>query len=276
MEEKIGPATADEITPDPAVLEAMDAGDDAPITALTTRPVYGVDTLREPAFTEQINLPWLAVAHGVGGLSRAGFSPGDLVLGKEYCVYSPARPMAKPPTPETAKLAIIVLTHRLYWKQYMSQAEHAAKITPQVFTNLRDAHKAGFTTAWDPVTQKPPTAPPAMTWQMLIEKPSDLNCEMFCIEVNGKLYAPAYMSLDKGAYLSVKDQFGLAVNYTCIKRGIDCAKWELATRVRTAKTGNETWVPYIRGQGYLTEDEVANIRAIFGVKKADPPTETVG
>jgi len=254
MKEKVGAA-------DPEVLNDLNGSDDAidAGTAVIQRPVFGVGKPQEQVFTGTISFPYLQIAHGVGGLATEGFSPGELVLGKEHALYSPARKKGDTSTP---KLKLIVMSFTEYFKQYLTKEEFENNERPQVFATPKEAKDAGFTVDWDPITSRPPTAPRAMTWLMLIEQPEGLECELFCLDANDKIYAPAYMSLDKSAYLSVKDKFGMAC-FSLKGRGINSVEWEMGTKIKTAKTGNTTWVPDLKLSRHMLDDEIEAVVASF-------------
>lgn len=262
----------DEVKPDEAVLGEVSSGPDAEIPSdsvgseMIVRPDMSVD---RPAgsYEGSVRLPYLSVVHGVGNLSQAGFTPGDLVLGKEHLIA----PSAKPNQPRN-KLKIIVLNHVEYWKEYLSSERFTAGERAQVFRSKKDAIAAGFTTEFNPVTGTPPTAPMAMTWAMLIEKPEGIECELFCISANGKLYAPAYMALERSAFRSVDTKFGFAVRYSAKTRGIASIEWFLYTKLHTAGTGNKVWVPEIQQSRALTDAEIKGLKeaAMGGEAPVDP------
>lgn len=241
-----------------AVKEMDDEGSQSEALSVIT-PALPTTTGGTPDFLGNISLPYLGITHGVGGLMEAGFNPGDLVLGKEHLIYSPAK-AGKPGSPA---LEIVVLSYRQYWKQYMTKEAFEAKELPKVFATAKEAQDAGFTTDRDPVTRAMPTAPAAMNWLILIAKPADIKCDMFCLEALGKMWAPAYFILEKSAYLNVKDSFGLAARFTSKPRGIHTIVWDLVTRQREAKTGNITWVPAVRQNRILNDEDAKALLASF-------------
>ena len=209
-----------------------------------------------------ISMPWLAIAHGVGKLAKAGFNPGDLVLSGEHLIATKGVPVN-----------IVVVQCEQYWKQYLSQEMFNQGLRPQVFKTEAEAQAAGLRTQWE--NNMGPEVSPAMDWFMLIEKPKDLICALFGAEIEGSEFAPALMSIDKQAYKAVGGAFLTAAKFSLAKRGIYSAKWELKTRLQVSpKTGNSTWVPAIRLIKYNSPEFVTQLKAMFGSVKAEAaPTE---
>lgn len=217
-------------------------------TALTPRIGFGVaapeDTQHAPV---AIDPPWLSIVHPVGTLGMSGkFLPGSLVLGKEYLVAK-----------ANEHLKIVVWDYITYFKEYLSiEQRQAGNTQARTFLTEAEAHKAGLTTVTNPVTRALPTAPMAMTWVVLIEQPKDLLCDLFFLEIAGKRYAPAKMGLDKSAFVSVKNSFFMAAQFTTRAfGGIKAMRWDLWTRLYEARTGNKTWVPSITPLGIMPEEE---------------------
>lgn len=220
---------------------------------------FGVTTQQEThQLPVAVDPPWLAIVHPVGTLGESGkFLPGSLVLGKEYLVAKAGE-----------HLSVVVWDYITFFKEYLTAANRTPGVLPRTFLSAAEAHKAGLTTETNPVTRALPTAPMAMTWVVLIEKPKDLMCDLFFLGVGGKQYAPAKMGIDKSAFLSVKNSFFMAAQYTTKAfGGIRAMKWDLWTRQYEARTGNKTWVPSIAPLGIMKEDErkaFAAAEAMFG------------
>lgn len=213
-----------------------------------------------------ITPPWLKIAHGISDLcTKFGHAPGSLVLANEHV-------LALPQTPQRAAgtLKCIIWADQMYYKEY----KFTKGVQPQVFDTAAEAHAAGFTTEYDPIKRAMPSAPPAMTWLMLIEKPADLVCDLFFLEVRGRKYAPCYFGVDKSAFRAVKDNYFTIKRFGTAGRGIKSIEWELKTRIYTSRsTDNETIVPSIRKLRVLPEDElqefVAAAKALGGAPEPE-------
>jgi len=232
-----------------ASIEAAMGGEGETLPAVV-QPSFGLAKPGEAqTFTGPITPPYLSIAYGVGGLSEAGYNPGALVLDKKHLIAEKMEPVR-----------MIIINYKEYWKEYISPARWSAGDRPKSFMSEAEAHNAGFTTQYDPVTGSLPTAPGALALTLLIEKPEKLVCQLFCIEANGKLYAPAIMPVEKSGYTAIRNDFGMAVRHTTKLRGIYSVIWEMKTISRKAKsTGNSTWVPNIRIVQTMTDAEVENV-----------------
>lgn len=224
---------------------------------------FGVATQEDVAnIPVAIDPPWLSIVHPVGDLGMSGkFLPGSLILGKEYLVAKAGE-----------KLRCVVWDYRTYFKEYLTKEQRDNRVQPRTFLTAAEAHAAGLTTETNPITRALPTAPMAMTWVMLIEKPEGLACDLFCVDIAGKTYAPALFGVDKSAFLSVKNAFFMAAQFTTKPfGGVRAMRWELWTRVYEAKTGNKAWVPSIKPVGIMPEDErkaFVTAASAFGGKPA--------
>lgn len=246
-------------TQDPEIVDQMDSGaDDSHALAVQT-PSLPVVGGQQAEFVGNISYPYLQITHGVGKLAEAGFIPGELVL-KDTVLYSPPNPR-KPADPVDKPLNIIILNFKQYYKEYVAGSDYDDGKMPKVFATAAEAQAAGFTTDW--VNGVAATAPAAMRWLILIEQPEKAGVapDYFCIPALGKLWAPAYMNLEKSSYRAVKDTFGLSVRVTKTSgRGIHSIMWNLATRQQKAKTtGNTTWVPDFKKKVDLTAEQVAEV-----------------
>jgi hypothetical protein len=226
-------------------------------TSLITQPSFAPSKPGTQLFVGRISLPILQIAHGVGKLNtQYGHTPGDVVLDNETVLYVPPRIANK--NKGTAPLRFIIVNWTPYFKEYKAQEGQ----NPRAFRTAAEARAAGLTTERDEVTGALPSAPPAMSWSMLIEKPEGMMSSHFCIVdgVDGKEYAPARMFVERSAYLAVSSDFGKANNFVCRARGINSVVWEMTTKTRRAKTtNNETWVPAIRIVEHLTEEKLARL-----------------
>lgn len=246
---------------DPSVSAQVDGGSEERHPA--PRMGFGVATQEDVAqIPVAVDPPWLTIIHPISELGMSGkFIPGSLVLGKEYLVAKAGE-----------HITCVVWDYRTYFKEYLNQEQRNAKQRPRTFFTAAEAHAAGLTTETNPITRALPTAPMAMTWVMLIEKPAGLACDLFCVDVAGKSYAPALFGVDKSAFLSVKNPFFMAAQFTTKPfGGVKAMRWDLWTRIYEAKTGNKTWVPSLRPVGIMPEDErkaFSETASAFGGKPA--------
>jgi hypothetical protein len=231
-----------------------DQVDGAPETGVSTRMTLDLTAHDEgDQIPVAITPPYLQIAHGISDLcNKMGFAPGSLVLGKENVIAQPAGPKC----PAGEALKVIVLKYQTYYKEY----EYHKGVPSKTFNTAAEAHAAGFTTEYNAVTGQQPSCPPAMTWLMLIEKPKDLLCELFFLDVMGKQYAPCFFGVDKMAFRAVKDTFFLNAKIAAAGRGIRSLEWELKTRIQTVRsTQKDAWVPAIRRLRAIPEAELQEI-----------------
>lgn len=231
---------------DPEVIDEMQNQN----VGLVVKPTFELGAPGDTQeFSGNISPPYLAITHGVGKLAESGnFKPGDLVLGGENLIAH-----------QGEKIKLVIVSSREYWKEYIDSPAWTAGKRPRVFPTKQQAKEAGLSTEYDPVTREMPQAPVCMLWSLLIEKPDNLVCQAFCIEANGKRYAPALFAVERSAYTSVRDAFGMAVRFTTKGRGLFTAVWEMNTFLSIRKTGNKAWVPKINMVGSLTGEEVVGL-----------------
>jgi hypothetical protein len=225
-----------------------------------------VATIGQTSFTGRLKPAYISVAHGVGGLSEAGYAKGALVIDKQVEVYSPPRPAKPGKEPEKSEPAkAIILSIQDFWKQ---EVPFGAGVLPEIYANEAEAIKAGRRTVYpkwgsgDPM----PDARPALTIRMLVQEPEGVNDRgHFLIEFDGKWWAPCTMIADKTAYGEVIDPLTRASDFTHKDTGIHSALWSLETRSKMAKkTGNFTFVPVFKVIGTLSPDQVKELLAKTG------------
>lgn len=240
------------------VLDQVDQHEHTEERAVTQRMGFGVTQTDAPAMPVVVDPPWLTIVHPVGELGMSGqFLPGSLVLGKEFLIAKAGE-----------HLQTIVWEYRTFFKEYLTPDQRKDGLRPRTFMTAAEAHANGLTTETNPITRALPTCPMAMTWVLLIEKPAGAMCDLFFLEIAGKQYAPALFGIDKSAFISVKNSFFMAAQFTTKPfGGIRAMKWDLWTRLYEAKTGNKTWVPSIKALGIMPEAERMAFRdaaSVFG------------
>jgi hypothetical protein len=198
---------------------------------------------------DDIRLPRLQIAYGVGGLSE-NFAPGDLVLGGEERLVGKGEP-----------LNLIILNVRQYWKERLDSAAYAAGISPRQFETEAEVVADGGTTRW--VGQVGPNFGKALTLRMLIEKPEGLVCGLFGIPIGDKEYAPAVWDVDKSAYKRIGPVVLSSAQFSLRKRGLLSGTFTVFTRSEKIN-GNNTVVPVIKLSAHNTDEQIADIKMAFG------------
>jgi hypothetical protein len=208
----------------------------------------------------RLQLPTLAIAYGVGKLAEK-FSQGDLVLtagqDEQYLLVRKNEP-----------LIVTFVSEHVYWKEYLSPEQRAAGARPVNFANEAEAKKAGHVTQWPPrgTTGPKPTVAKAGIFQMLIQKPKDLQCTLFAFEMGGALWAPARWFLDKGAFKNIDAALSDAVAFGLRSRGgnLIAGRFEVRTTVSVDKEkGRTNCLPTAKLIGGNTDAELAEIVSAF-------------
>ncbi|TFH41377.1 MAG: hypothetical protein E4H01_15095 [Lysobacterales bacterium] len=237
--------------PDPEVLREMDAGNTlpAPRGSFTLGQVDGDNS------HDSQQLPRLQIAYGVGKLAT-NFRPGDLVLAKENLLVHKGEP-----------LNVIILMVSKYYKEYLTPDAYKAQMQPRVYTTRAEVLAAGGTTEWgakDPVTGRSPgpTFNGAMDLKMMIQKPKDVVCGLFGTPIGGEEYSPAIWSVDKTAYKRIDPVVSNSARFALRTRGIYSAIFQICMAIEQVN-GNATPVPQIKLLSHLTDEAVAEIKALF-------------
>lgn len=196
-----------------------------------------------------MKLPRLQMAYGVGGLSE-NFNPGDLVLGGEYLLAKKGEP-----------LRIVLLNVKKYYKQYLTREDYDAGVIPATYNSESEVLQNGGTTRW--INGVGPSFTSAMNLKILIEKPEDLICGLFGIDLGGgKVYAPAVWDVDKSAYARVGPAVLTSINFALRERGMLSGVFEVSSRTDKIN-GNMTPVPTIRLVDHLSDEEIEAIKSLF-------------
>lgn len=219
----------------------------------------------EMRFTGHLKKPYLQIAHGVGGLSQAGFTPGELVLDKTVVVYSPPKVVKGTPTEALPAVATIV-TVTDYWKEVTKFGDPNL---PRTWPTEGAAVKDGMITQYPPFGSglPLPTARPALNIDLLVKEPEGVEDRgTFLFKIGDSYWAPARFICDKAMYTEVITPLTKA-NYTHGASGIYSANFELSTRNKLIKsTGNFTWVPVVKLASTKTPDEIAEVKATLGIR----------
>lgn len=244
----------------PASME--DVTVDAPpshVPAVITSSAMALGAVEGDVSANDLRLPRLQIAYGVGRLAES-FNPGDLVLGEDNLLVKKGEP-----------LDVIILNARQYWKQYLSQAEFQAKMTPAVYLTEEEVLANGGTTAWQ--NNVGPTFNRALHMKLLIKQPKDIVCGLFGVELGeeGVTYAPAVWDVDKSAYRRIAPIVLSAAQFSLRAKGLLYGIFQITTRSEKIND-NITIVPGIKLTGYNSDAVVNAIKAIFAPRaKADEP-----
>jgi hypothetical protein len=199
----------------------------------------------------QPRLPRLKVAHGVGGLADAGFSPGEWVLNDEASLAKRGEP-----------LTLIVLSADQYYKEYDSYNSGG---TPRSFNSAEDVVAAGETVEWSgPAGAKvAPTFSPAMNANLFIRCPEGIVDGAFGVKIGDGMYAPAIYTADKQAFTPFSAPIGTASDFSLRERGLHSGVFELKSAAKKLRSGNSVTVPNLRLVGHLSDDELASVESYF-------------
>lgn len=217
----------------------------------------------EIRFTGHLKRPYLQIAHGVGGLAQAGFTPGELVVDKTVVVYSPpkiSKGVAKEPSPAIVTIVSVVD----YWKEV---TQFGSEALPRTWPDEASAKAAGMITQYPPFGSglPLPNARPALNIDLLVKEPEGVEDRgTFLFALDGAYWAPARFICDKAMYTEVITPLTKAV-YTHGSSGIFSATFALSTRNKfIKKTGNYTWVPVIKLIGTKTPQQLEELKAVMG------------
>lgn len=229
--------------------------DDTAETAVTIRNSGSTGMVTGAITQRDIPMPVLSIAYGVGELATR-FSPGDLILDREYMLVQKTQP-----------LNVVVISANVYWKEYLDQAAFQAGLKARIFNTEEEVLASGGTIGYGPNGERP-TFKRAMTLKMLIEKPANVTCMLFAWDINGKSYAPAVWYVDKTAYQRGKGRgVGLEIvkqaSFALKQRSLLAGKWQITTAYEEVGT-NKVIAPSIRLVGQHTDEEIEAIRAKIG------------
>jgi hypothetical protein len=203
-----------------------------------------------------IRLPWLQIAYGVGKLATT-FTPGDLVLGGDTL-------MAKKQEP----LNVIILGTVKYYKEYLSGEQYAARVQPRLFKTEEEVRAAGGRLDWGPKGSNiKPDFAPALAVTMLVRKPEGMVSGLFGLELpDGFVYAPAMFNADKGTFKRIAPYITLCERFSLRKKGLLSGVFELKTTIETnAKSGRVGPQLNIRVSGYNTDETIVMLCGLFNI-----------
>jgi hypothetical protein len=207
-------------------------------SSLALRESTAVGAVTGDVSAKDIPMPLLSVVYGVGELATK-FSPGDLVLDREHLLVKKTEP-----------LTAILVSAEIYWKEYLDQAAYAASMVPRIFRTEEEVTAVGGSTVFGPNGERP-TFKRAMSLKMLLEKPSNLECYLFNIDLLGS----------RGVGLEIIKQSSFALK----QRGLLAGRWQITTAYEEIGA-NKVISPSIKLlPKQHTDAEIAEIKAAIGV-----------
>ena len=217
----------------------------------------------EARFVGHLKKPYLQIAHGVGGLSQAGFQPGEIVLNKKVVVYSPAKLVKGTTVPASAPVTVTVISAVDYWKEVTKYGDPKL---PRTWPTEADALAAGMTTQYPPFGSglPLPTARAALNIDLLVREPEGVEDRgEFLFKLDGAYWAPARFICDKAMYTESIDPMTRA-KISHGPSGLYSATFELSTFNKLIKsTGNYTWVPAWRLVKTKTPEQIVEIQRLL-------------
>jgi len=217
----------------------------------------GVGDVTGETAGQGLRLPRLQITYGVGNLAKT-FAPGDIVYGGDNLLAH-----------KQEKLTIVIFKAVEYWREYMDSAAYDAGLRPRNFATEAEANANGGITKWPPRGSDgpKPNFSPAMDISMLIEKPANIVCGLFGIEIENKEYGVAIWTVDKTTYRRVAPYLKMCRQFSLRKRGLLSGRFELHTTIEQIG-GRVGPVPNLRLAGHTSDEFIASVSAMLGVPVA--------
>jgi hypothetical protein len=182
---------------------------EAPAGSLVDDSFWGNDGFDGDIDERIVQTPYLELVHGVGKLSEAGYSPGQLVYNKETVMATPK--MGKMDPADGA--SVIILKGFIEYAEDVSQDEWTEGVRPRKSRKEADLRAFGLVTAKEKRESSDPDARtfrPLMNIKVLVEAKDGA---VFPFDApNGKTYALAAVSLTKGSYWAAGKVLGTYFN----------------------------------------------------------------
>ena len=149
--------------------------------------------------------PFLKLVYGISDLcSIHGFDQGDIVLddkSQQDC-YTLVAPKAKKDKPDTV-LDVIVISATKTFKEYLKWDPEGP--VSREFMTETEVKEVGGSIKWSADGLTGPSFRKAMHMLVLVKQLPGVKSNLFYVELDGNLYAPARWSVDKKAYESTGD-----------------------------------------------------------------------
>ena len=218
--------------------------------AIALRGAMALGQITGEIDVRDFKLPRLNIAYGVGKFVGK-FNPGSLVMGDDNLLVNVNTP-----------LTVTILSAVKYWKEWINNAQWRAGIKPRVFMTGKEVLAVGGTTDYG-ADGTPPSFAPAMDLKLLIQKPTDISCGLFGVDLPDGVYAPAIWTVDKTAYKRVGPVVLSTQEFALRKRGLISGVFELKTVVEKIRQSNVV-VPNIRMVAHRNDEFIENLKRVFG------------
>lgn len=180
-------------TPDTSITTVTAARGSAVVPA--SAPTMAVATADSPAQPSAYNvLPCsrIKIAYSVSANMPDGLLEGSIVMraSNEQWV-----PLSSPPR----SLKVLILAARVYYKEWLTSESFASGLSPKSYPTKEAALADGQTVEWGANGDRPSVSP-AVDVTMLVERPESLDNageDAFIFALDGKLWAPCIMTIDK-------------------------------------------------------------------------------
>lgn len=242
--------------PDQAELDRMNGGG-AAVARVNTADV-ALGSFSGDTEDVRIKLPFLQIASGQGKLD--GFVKGSVVIGSENLIAGPGEPVL-----------ITILSVQTFWKEYTSGAAFDPDYIPKSYATKADVIAAGGSTEW--IAGTPPSYKLAGALRVLVKQPQGIVCGLFGVPIGDALYAPVQWGVDKTAAQEVLPVIKRDCSFSLNKRGMLSGVYEMRTRVVKFANGHSTFAPMLKLVDYHTDEEIAQIKALFAGAAQAPEQE---
>ena len=239
-----------EVEAEVLVDNSVDTADIPDTTELARRESMQLGAMGGDVKQSDLRLPRLQIAYGVGKLAST-YSQGDLVLDGEHLLVHKREP-----------LVVTLWSTYTYWKEWLDNDAYSAGLRARTFSTEAEVLAAGGTTEWGN-DGKRPSFSRAVDLRMFVQKPEKVECGLFGIELNGKLYSPAVFTVDKMGFAKIQPTIQTAATFSLKKRGLPAGIWELSTDVSVAG-GRTKVLPNIKLTGFNTPEFLEDLKLVFG------------
>jgi len=247
------------VVPDAAIIDEIEGR--GPGVSMM-RPSAQIGGIVSASDNQDLRLPWLEIAYGVGKFATKGVPQGTYVLGGEHLLVGFNKP-----------LRVILLSVSEYWKEYVTQAERdAGKQEASTFGTEAEVKAAGGTTTWGNngpgVPGTPPTHSLAADLKLFIEKPEGLICGLFAENLlgDGRALAPANFRVDKDNYRCTIPIIKTDLKLSLAKTGLLGGIYEIRTYMHQPRGGKQRLVSGARLVGNNSAATIEAIKVLFGIK----------
>tara|TARA_R110000868_G_scaffold73521_2_gene213169 strand:+ start:4228 stop:5205 length:978 start_codon:yes stop_codon:yes gene_type:complete len=192
--------------------------------------------------------PRLEFVQSVGPLcEELGFTPGQIVFAKEALLWET----------DCVPLRIAVIAAK---KRYVENLPYGSDDMPRMFNTIEEVREAGLWLEWQG-NEAPPVAA-ILTALILIEKPDNVDSDLFTLEANDRLYAMAEWRIAGSAY-KVAGRYLMTAERTSLKNGLHTGMLTLTAK-REKRGKNVITVPYLKLVERTTPELIALMSELVG------------